>query len=159
MISFNLRKIFGTILLCSMLAYIFFGLSASWMRISNGERNISIYFDRQKTVSNIIDLCISVVDHYKPCKFRIFLYNYVGSRIYRLVQKTFSPIYKKCGQISQFFIGGETKAEKFLISVGKFQIFLIFTTATNTGKLKGQEMEHSSCMPPTMMSGRFQRFQ
>ena len=75
--------------------------------------------------------------------------------IYRLAQKTFSQIYKRCGQISQFLIGGKIKTEKFLTIVGKFQTFLIFTTATNTGKKKGQEMGHSTCMPPTMMSGRF----
>ena len=87
--------------------------------------------------------------------FGSFKIYFIGSRIYRLAQKTFSQFYKRCGQISQFFIGGRTKTEKFLINVGKFQIFLIFTTATNTGKRKGQEMEPSTCMPPTMMSGRF----
>ena len=58
----------------------------------------------------------------------------IGSRIYMLVPKTFSKIYRRCGQISLFSIGGETKTEKFLITVGKFPTFLIFTTATNTGK-------------------------
>ena len=32
-----------------------------------------------------------------------------GSRKYSLVQKTFSQIYKRCGQISQFLIGGKIK--------------------------------------------------
>ena len=75
--------------------------------------------------------------------------------MYRLVQKTFSQIYKRCGQISLFFIGGKTKTEKFLIIVGKFPTFLIFTTATRTGKKKGQKMEYSTCTPLTMILGRF----
>ena len=63
-----------------------------------------------------------------------FKSTYIGFRICGLVQKSFSKIYKRCGQISRFFIGGKTKTSKFLIIVGKFQIFLIFTTATHTGK-------------------------
>ena len=40
----NLRKIFVTILLCSMLGYLSLSLSASWMKISDAETKISKYF-------------------------------------------------------------------------------------------------------------------
>ena len=119
--SINLRKIFGTILLCSVLGYFSLILSASWRRIS--ETNIRNYLgdiplsERYRTVN------VSQTNNKRK-----------GCRMSRLVQKSFSENYKRCGQIFHSFTGWKTKTEKFLISVGEFQTFLIFTTATHTGK-------------------------
>ena len=55
--SFNLRKIFATILLCSMLGYFSLSLTPSWMKITDAETKITKYFgnisisDRYKTVN------------------------------------------------------------------------------------------------------------
>ena len=55
--SFNLRKIFATILLCSMLGYFSLSFSPSWMKISDAETKITKYLgnisisDRYKTVN------------------------------------------------------------------------------------------------------------
>ena len=145
--SFKLRKIFATILLCSMLGYI--SLSLSWMKVSDTETNIGKYLGNISISDRQIAVTLKIYHTYHKRK---------GSRVSRLVQKSFSQIYKRCGQIFRFFIGGKTKTERFLISVGRFPTFLIFTTATNTGKRKGQKKEYSTCTPPTMMLGRFRGF-
>ena len=48
--------------------------------------------------------------------------------------------------------------EKFLINVGIFPTFLIFTSATHTGRRKGQTMGLSSYIQPSMTLGRFKGF-
>ena len=69
MISIKLRQIFATILLCSMLAYIFFGLSASWMRISN---HFQVGTERSETKQypgNRLDLSENISCYNKDIKF------------------------------------------------------------------------------------------
>ena len=68
MISIKLRQIFVTILLCSILAYISFGLSASWRRISN----LQVGTERSETKqypSNRLDLSENISCYNKDMKF------------------------------------------------------------------------------------------
>ena len=69
MISIKLRQIFATILLCSMLAYISFGLSASWRRISNLFQVGTERSETKQYPSNRLDLSENISCYNKDMKF------------------------------------------------------------------------------------------